>query len=318
MKLDFLKPDRAFSKKLSIEFTEKLKSSLVYLLQYFEEYSDEKTFKKANIAVGEISDKHPEYWYICAINRRLCDLAIKGRTSSAANYFKELCALKQDYEDSSPLISINNFNRIQRSFFTYYSTELSWKDKNIFHLVREQDYRESKKTLRSAFEMLSEYLPDFYEEYRNLVNSFILYKSTQISSGTTFSLGKCIYLKSIEKFSKRNILIAIDRIVHETAHLLLHLLSKNDPFVLNPPKTLFYSPFRADSRPMIGIFHAHFVLFRLIMAFSSPLLRKEFKDVGIDEALVKYKAAFEDTKAILSQHGDFTDLGQDIFKGTVS
>ena len=317
MKSDFLKPNPTFAKKLSFEFTEKLKSSLLYLLHYFEEYVDCQIFLEAKVAIEGISDKHPDYWYICAINRRLCDLAIKKRGSDASFYFTQLCSLKT-YNTKLPLTTINNFNRIQRSLFTFYSTELSSNDKNIFHLVTEQEYLESKKILHLAFEILSEQAPDFYKEYENLVNSLIIYKSDQLSSGTTFSLGKCIYLKSAEKCNKRNIFVAIDRIIHETAHLLLHLLSNNDPFVLNPTQKLFYSPFRADPRPMIGIFHAHFVLFRLTMAFSLPSLRKEFEDIGISEASIKYKAAFEDTKVILSRHGDFTKLGQDIFNGTVS
>ena len=318
MKFEFLKPNPTFSKQLSFYFTEKLKSSLLYLLQYFEEYVDGLTFLEAKVAIERISDKHPGYWYICAINRRLCDLAIKERGSQADFYFNQLCSLKRADNINSLILSINNFNRIQRTLFTFYSTELSSNEKNIFHCVTEQEYHESKKTLHLAFEMLSEQATDFYKEYESLANSFIIYKSDQLSSGTTFSLGKCIYLKSIEQCNKRSIFVSVDRIIHETAHLLLHLLSKSDPFVLNPTEKRFYSPFRADPRPMIGIFHAHFVLFRLIMAFSLPSLKREFEDIGIDKALIKYKRAFEDTKAILSRHGDFTELGREIFNGTVS
>ncbi len=318
MKVDFLKPDPTFSKKLSLEFTEALKASLLYLLQYFEEYLYEVNFEEAHAAIKGISDAHSEYWYICAINRRLCDLALKAKGTSSIFYFKQICSFIKKSNMCSELIPINKLTKIQRSLFTSYATELSYSDKNIFHRITEMDYRESKKALDAAVKILNRYIPNFYKEHENLVNSLILFDGDHISSGSTFSLGKCAYLKSVKKFNKRNIFIFIDRIIHETAHLFLHFLSKDDPFVINPPEKLFKSPFRDDGRPMIGIFHAHFVLFRLIMAFSVSPLRNELKDTGIEESLLKYRAAFEDTKAILLCHGEFTELGQNIFKGTLS
>ncbi|MEO1256079.1 MAG: HEXXH motif-containing putative peptide modification protein, partial [Bacteroidota bacterium] len=61
----------------------------------------------------------------------------------------------------------------------------------------------------------------------------------------------------------------LDKYIHEAAHAYLFLINQEELLVLNDPKKLYASPVRHDMRPMEGVYHAIFVLMRLIYAFSS-------------------------------------------------
>lgn len=56
-----------------------------------------------------------------------------------------------------------------------------------------------------------------------------------------------------------------ETLVHEAAHLLLYLLTADEPAARNPKAARYRSPLRADPRPMDGVIHAVFVIAREIM-----------------------------------------------------
>jgi hypothetical protein len=85
-------------------------------------------------------------------------------------------------------------------------------------------------------------------------------KGPVFHSGTTFDTYGTIYIGKEETGS---ILSYLDKIVHEASHLFVYALNIADELVLNPYDQRFQSPFRQDTRPMIGIYHATFVAARL-------------------------------------------------------
>ena len=138
-----------------------------------------------------------------------------------------------------------------------------------------------------------------------------------MSAGTTFDLAKLIYIQSFDSFDERNLFVVLDRILHESAHIHLHLQTMKDPLLLNSPNELYGSPFRDKPRPLIGIYHAHFVLYRLINGLSTPAVRDRFGDGLVKPALDNYITAISATQKILKENGKFTSLGQDIFESTI-
>src|SRR5206468_121331 len=60
----------------------------------------------------------------------------------------------------------------------------------------------------------------------------------------------------------------LEHIVHECAHQHLFALQLIDPVVLNDKNELFDAPIRLQKRPMDGIFHACFVLARMVRCFN--------------------------------------------------
>ena len=82
-----------------------------------------------------------------------------------------------------------------------------------------------------------------------------------------------------------------------------------DPMVLNPETELFPSPIRIDKRPMIGIFHASFVLARILFAFRILEGNK-----GVFEIIEKTERALNDCLSVIEEHGKLTGAGYSLFE----
>jgi HEXXH motif-containing protein len=59
-------------------------------------------------------------------------------------------------------------------------------------------------------------------------------------------------------------LFFLETLVHETSHLHLFTIMDCNIIILNDEYDLYASPLRADKRPMLGVFHAVFVLSRMV------------------------------------------------------
>lgn len=99
-------------------------------------------------------------------------------------------------------------------------------------------------------------------------------------------------------------------LVHETSHLHLHTLMIQDPLVINGQER-FDSPLRRDKRPMLGIYHAAFVLARLALLFRCwHQARPECQPVtdAMNDALARLQRGI----ATIREHGQLTALGADL------
>lgn len=113
-------------------------------------------------------------------------------------------------------------------------------------------------------------------------------------------------------------------LVHESAHLLLFAIAREEPLVENDPGERYSSPLRADRRPMDGIFHAAFVSARESLAIDACLARLDERpdvfDHGSREvfeaALRSSVLAFEDCVRAIARDGRLTALGRSVLEGT--
>lgn len=232
-------------------------------------------------------------------------------------YVKELGELGGNEASSRYIVSFQQLNRIQRALFSHLATDHSVVDANVFENVPSKDFDTTKKLILGALDFMRGALPSYYEECSEYVSAFLVFKSQVMSAGTTFDLAKLIYIQSFDSFDERNLFVVLDRILHESAHIHLHLQTMNDPLLLNSPNEVYSSPFRDKPRPLIGIYHAHFVLYRLITGLSIPAVRERFDGDLVDAALDNYKKAVCLTQQTLQENGKFTSLGRDIFESTI-
>lgn len=105
----------------------------------------------------------------------------------------------------------------------------------------------------------------------------------------------------------------LEHIVHECAHQHLFALQLIDPMVLNHQNELFDAPIRLQKRPMDGIFHACFVLARMVRCF-----RKAQSGIGIakeDRAdfLKRIENWFEKSYDTVAQHAKLSEPGRLLF-----
>lgn len=111
-------------------------------------------------------------------------------------------------------------------------------------------------------------------------------------------------------------------IVHESAHLLLFAVAREEPLVLNDPAERYGSPLRQDLRPLDGIFHAAFVSAREAFALDACLRCHEgrAKDADsevsdmLEQSLEDSVLAFWDCCDQLQSHARLSALGTAILQ----
>lgn len=100
-----------------------------------------------------------------------------------------------------------------------------------------------------------------------------------------------------------------EHIIHETSHLHLHALFAIDRIVLNNPNERYTAPIRPDPRPMYGIFHATFVLSRMVRLF---MLLSEKTDCIFEKYAYLFLKKFLNGYKTVKQFGKLTPLGDKI------
>lgn len=115
------------------------------------------------------------------------------------------------------------------------------------------------------------------------------------------------------------------QLVHETAHLLLFAIAREQPLVLNDASERHASAVRDDNRPIDGIFHAAFVSAREAYAFNAwlnwqatqPPEKVSSDDIArVEQALECSVLAFWDCCEQLDAHAQLSELGHQVLSQT--
>lgn len=160
--------------------------------------------------------------------------------------------------------------------------------------------------------------PIFFTEINSLVAIVQLVKSDANVGATSPKFFGSLYISLPQGNAKNHpILYFTEHLVHETSHLYLNTIIPNDPLVLNDARDCFASPIRLDLRPMLGIYHAAFVLSRVIRIFRKINIFNLYHDhhlvkVCVSSLTEKYEIAY---KTVATQ-GILTSVGRKILEST--
>lgn len=167
---------------------------------------------------------------------------------------------------------------------------------------------------------LSAHLPLWWQELENLVSVIVLAEgedaTARFGGASAFAAWGAILVNPQSNGSPFPLALTL---VHESSHLKLFHAYLDDEIVLNDPDERYSSPLRQEARPMNGLYHAAFVLARMVqflsdLGASGPGL----KDFGpeADEILAHYLArsitAFEAAHSVIEAHGNLTTKGRAI------
>lgn len=147
---------------------------------------------------------------------------------------------------------------------------------------------------------------DFFQELETYVTRLKLFNGKALKAATSASVFGAIYLKIPPSNENQNHYF-FEHIIHETSHLQLDILLAFDKIILNDEVELFKSPIRVDPRPMFGIFHATFVLSRMVRLFQRII--KENKNNELIDRLDIFRKQFEEglktieLQAVLTENG---------------
>ncbi len=162
------------------------------------------------------------------------------------------------------------------------------------------------------------HLSTWWAEFESLVKTIVLAtaKANKFGGASAFSAWGSILINPANCVSPLSTALTI---VHESSHLKLFYPYLDDEIVLNDPSQRFASPLRREPRPMNGIYHAAFVLARMI-AFLADVKRIDLgEDIfggtpisEIDAELDRSIAAFDAANEIIKAQGELTALGREI------
>lgn len=181
-----------------------------------------------------------------------------------------------------------------------------------------EQHQRIKSLFQQGLNLISQSCYDLYEEIEVFLGEVLTFDSAKMKYGSSFNLFGMMYIR--ESFPLKTIVDVIDALAHETGHIHLYSLSADDPLVLNPPEERYTAPLRTDKRPLIGIYHASFVVSRILYAlralYAHELLSIEdqiYCATLIEEYKIKYSLGFE----TVEKHADLTPLGEDILKSSL-
>jgi len=167
--------------------------------------------------------------------------------------------------------------------------------------------------IHRAVELIETVDPLMGEEIREYVDGVKLFTGHNIIGATSPKFYGNIFLQRPDDDLNRMERIAyfVEHIVHETSHLHASALQIHDEFILNPPEETYTAPIRPDARPMSGNYHATFVLSRITRVFRR--LVEEFDDEAFSDHLEKAEREWEGGYEVVREHGELTEMGEQIF-----
>lgn len=171
-------------------------------------------------------------------------------------------------------------------------------------------YKIEIDNLESALSLLSTCWPDAHQEIIGLVSDVVTTNAPLRSSSYFGSYG-AIWSGS-DQLEKKE--LAFELLLHEEGHHALLLKEQRAKFLENPQE-IHHHPLRPDPRPLRGVMHAAFVLWRMINGYRRLLSTGSGSENLFDESFISNRLLFLEaqliaTLEVLDLHARWTDSGQ--------
>lgn len=166
---------------------------------------------------------------------------------------------------------------------------------------------------------LTEALPLWGAEFAALVREVLLARSGAdgFAGASAFSGWGAILVNPQRQQDDLTLLMTL---IHESSHLKLFIAYLDDEIVLNDPNARYSSPLRREGRPMNGLFHAAFVLARMVCLLTD-LRRVGFdglSDAQLAATSARLRQQFAEAYAVIATEGQLTERGQAIMDEAAS
>ncbi|HCT7995533.1 TPA: histidine kinase [Morganella morganii] len=280
-------------------FSDEVYESLNYLLSYYR--------------LPEISSEVPLSWQNCAIHYIAGKYAEDDEHADAVTYLNQLMRKR------TPLpLTISPLTSAGHLLAETMILKIIRDDKQLGFGYCDDPVLAAAETekITQALSVIHRCAPETGNEIDRFIHQIYLTQETAdgsrfMRSGTNFYMWGMMFAYVHPSHS---VAYYIDILAHECGHTALNILNAGDPLVLNPADEVFAAPLRDDDRPMIGIFHALFVLSRICYVFSEIIRNSN----GIPEPeyydrLSSNLEKLRNTADIVRQHAILTETGKNIF-----
>lgn len=280
-------------------FEEMVLSSIHYLIDFY--------------ALQHVNKHPPLCWQMSAAHYLAARAAEDDNAEQAIAYLTYLNQVKKDGAiHIAPLTSADtSFEKQMILKIIHDDKELGFGYCDDGALAR----REREKILQ-ALAVIQDNDPDMYHEIQHYIDTIYLTCATEdgsrfMRSGTNFYMWGLVFLYINPEHT---VPYYIEHLAHECGHTALNMINAYDELVLNPPDARFAAPLRIDKRPMIGLFHAFFVISRICYVFDNIITREQ--SPHIDACKMRFNnalAKLRETHDIIKSNALFTDVGHEIY-----
>lgn len=253
-------------------------------------------------------------WQVCASNYLASKYAEIGDLDKVKKFLSFINQSPSEVND----ISIFPLSNETRKSETDIIVEIIKDDNQLrFGFLEDFDLADrEKKKIMSALMLMKDYSPESYKEIKTYINE--IYLTTQgnntdgfMRSGTNFYMWGLILLYANDE---NTIPYYVEVLAHECGHTALNIINAEDELVVNNASDRFSAPFRKDARPMIGIFHAFFILSRICEVLSDVKANVAGEySFEVKERYINSLNKLKETAAILKKDAIFTPIGKDIY-----
>lgn len=307
-------PCKKKAEYLVIKSTDSLKDSLIYLVD--EIFKDNLiNSHEINLYKKKISGIKKASFLDFLINSSVIDACEEEKPNKEflCNFLNSIASFSQNYQ-----VGVIDYGNSEIKEFLWRSIADVMREylpvKTHVYPPVFNSYLKVKDLIHRALEVLEKGAPDTYDEASYLIQNIIVHKSGRVIAGSSFPILGCIYIREDSSFQK-----IIEFIIHEAAHQYLFHLSAFDELCKNPIGDLYKSPLRKDPRPMIGVFHAAFVLARLVYAYENLAKIPGLNEYGqITKKIRSYKNKFHGSYELIKHSADLTPLGKALIESSHS
>jgi len=152
---------------------------------------------------------------------------------------------------------------------------------------------EALQAYADALSLLRELEPVIAAEYDEYVCRLKLFHGKCLMGATSPRFFGAVFLR-YEARETCPSLYFLEHLVHEVSHLHLYALMGEDPLFLNDESETYPSPLRSDPRPMMGVFHAAFVLARIVRTFRRLAQSKHAYQAEVARRLPELVRCFQE------------------------
>lgn len=177
--------------------------------------------------------------------------------------------------------------------------------------VSEDIASENTANINAAIKEIQTHFPEMFDEIRIFLNKIRIFDGCYAMGITDVRMYGCLFIR-VPRDNVDPILYYGEHICHEVSHMYLNAAMSLDPMVLNNRNECYKSPLRPDHRPMIGVFHATFVISRVVQFFCSLVMSTDNTEakVYLEQQLDELKSGIEEVQ----QYGKITKVGEHLVK----
>lgn len=289
-------------------FNQSLINSLNYLLEACDEVIPVDLFSKVHQNLNSLKPESKLSGLLSALHADLIK-AIEQQDIQKILHIANILSKDNFQVEKMTYINFSSLNHYYTSLIKpIFSYEIT-RDVQ-FLSFSSQEFKNVKKSIEKGQKILKQFFPNFFKEFEEMTSEILILNAHGLRAGSSINLFGMIY-KSYQ-YKWRKISDILEFLIHEPSHLYVFLLNKDDQLILNATEK-HESPLREEKRPLMGIYHATFVLARVSYVLSKALLLNAIPENERDysqELLADYRKRFFEGFKTLQTHAQMTPLGQ--------